>query len=661
MSPRRPCPRRAAEVAGFFASVFPSHAYVLTPVLVLILILCGALIALAPGCSRRPPAPPRQAILVVLDAARPDRFSCYGWPRPTTPEIDRLAAEGAVFSNAYSLGTETRAALPRLLYSRYFAPEIFPNHHSIPYADPRRLFLKVDGQAVSLPRALEAQGVLTGAISAHEWLTVQTPFAREFLEFRDLRSELPFDPKYATPRADKVVDAALEWLAKNKDRDYFLYLHLMDTHFPHYFEDDAAALYGEGRYEGGAFTPMGLPKDIARELTAEDRKYFDALYGGGLRYADREIGRLAAALRKWGRLDDTLLVITSDHGEFLMERVGLFSHPGPWYEPLARVPLIVRYPRRVRPARRGEFCGQVDISPTMLGLLGVQPPEGVSFDGRALLGTAGEDDEAAPAEPTASEYAFAEHGVRGERYKLVFIPSGTPTLGREELPLAELPRLNGQVFDLALDPAESRNIVESVPDIARALASAYRAKLKGPYDRFLASTADGPPDFSFAVSCWSFGADIEVPKVEGVDKVEELLKRTSPAGGGWVGRESWDFSWFFARKGARPLRIQIPMPDGKYFLSADILGECEIEVDGYRKPLKSTAESIEVLQWDPLPAEVGEIEVRGRVFRATVVPKFATPWFVIRSLGFDPVVDGKRAGNYDEDRLKRLKSLGYLR
>ena len=309
MPGRSPWPfsRRAAGPAFAAPAAFAAGAAV---------ILSGAVIALAAGCARR--TPPRQAILIVLDAARPDFFSTYGWPKPTTPEIDRLAAEGAVFLNAYSLGTETRAALPRLLYSRYFAPEIFPNHHSIPYADPRRLFLKVDDRAVSLPRALEERGVLTGAVSAHEWLTVQTPFAREFLEFRDLRSELPFDPKYATPRADKVVDAALEWLEKNKGRDYFLYLHLMDTHFPHYFEEDAAALYGRGRYEGEAFTPMGLPKDIARELTAEDRKYFDALYGGGLRYADREVGRLAAALRKWRRLDDTLLVITSYHGEFLM-------------------------------------------------------------------------------------------------------------------------------------------------------------------------------------------------------------------------------------------------------------------------------------------------------------------------------------------------------
>jgi hypothetical protein len=74
------------------------------------------------------PPGPRQAILVVLDAARPDHFSCYGYDKATTPEIDRLSRAGAVFLNCYAQGTETRTSLPRLLYSRYFSPEIFPNH-----------------------------------------------------------------------------------------------------------------------------------------------------------------------------------------------------------------------------------------------------------------------------------------------------------------------------------------------------------------------------------------------------------------------------------------------------------------------------------------------------------------------------------------------------
>ena len=86
-------------------------------------------------------------------------------------------------------------------------------------------------------------------------------FAREFTFLFDLQSTIRFDPKYAYPRADKVVDKAIEWIGKNRRRDYFLYLHVMDTHFPHLFEEDAAAFYGPGRYEGNAFHSTGVVLD----------------------------------------------------------------------------------------------------------------------------------------------------------------------------------------------------------------------------------------------------------------------------------------------------------------------------------------------------------------------------------------------------------------
>ena len=275
-------------------------------------LILGAILAPPPAEARSPRF--KQAIVILLDAARPDHFSCYGYPKPTTPEIDRLAARGVVFRKAYAQGTETRTSVPRILFSRYFIPEIFPNHHSIPFTAPGDLFRKNDAQAISLPLALEARGVVTAAVSAHEWITAQSQFAREFALLYDLQSTTPFDRKYAYPRADRVVDQAIEWIGSNLRRDYFLYLHVMDTHFPHLFEADAAAFFGPGRYEGNAFDPNGLVLDPSREHTAADKKYLDALYDGGLRYADREIGRLIAALKKWGRLDETLIVVTADHG-----------------------------------------------------------------------------------------------------------------------------------------------------------------------------------------------------------------------------------------------------------------------------------------------------------------------------------------------------------
>ena len=91
------------------------------------------------GCEPEPPKP-RQAILFMLDAARPDRFSCYGYHRTTTPEMDRLAGQGVLFSKHFAQGTYTRASVSSLLYSRYFCKPLFPSSTQVPYSSPSNLF-----------------------------------------------------------------------------------------------------------------------------------------------------------------------------------------------------------------------------------------------------------------------------------------------------------------------------------------------------------------------------------------------------------------------------------------------------------------------------------------------------------------------------------------
>ena len=600
-------------------------------------------LSLLPACSRRPA--PKQAIVIMLDAARPDHFSCYGYPKPTTPEIDRLAARGAVFLKAYTQGTETRTSIPRILYSRYFAPEIFPNHHTIPFTNPRALFRKIDDQAISLPRALQARGVVTAAVSAHEWITAQSQFAREFAILFDLQSTIPFDHKYAYPRAEKVIDQALRWIGENRGRDFLLYLHVMDTHFPHFFESDAQSFYGPGRYEGGAFGPEGLTLDPNRDFTAEDKRYLDALYDGGLRYADREIGRLLKALKKWGVLDKTMIVITADHGEYLLDRKGHMTHGGPWYEALARVPLIVHYPPKVAPGPRDGLAESVDLAPTLLGLFGIPLPNGKSFDGEDLFGGG----------RTAKSSAMSDGGIRAGHFKLILKSSGTSVLG----PAVPEPKTAGvELYDLAVDPAETRDLASETPQAVEQLLSIYRAKLKPLYDRYRTATTRDQPAYSFAVSASSFGVNVTIPLPPANENPASLLQTPAPAG--WLGRASWDNSWLFAQPGAKPLSVSIPMPKGKYFVVADIWGSCLFEVEGRRIVLQSDAPMAD-LRRDPKPVEVGEVELMGETFSAVIYPQRTHPWFAVRYLGFDPIIDGKRGGTYNEEREKRLRSLGYIK
>lgn len=591
----------------------------------------------------------KQAIVILLDAARPDRFSCYDYGRPTTPEIDKLASCGTVFRDAYAQGTETRTSVPRILFSRYFIPEIFPNHHAIPYLSPGDLFRKADDRAVSLPRALEARGFATAAASAHEWITEGSPFAREFEVLFDLPSTVPFDPKYAAPRAEAVVDRAIEWIDKNRRRDYFLYLHIMDTHFPHYMEGDAAAFYGPGKYAGNAFSPEGTVLDPNREPTEADRKYLDALYDGGLRAADRAVGRLVSALKKWGRLDETLIIVTSDHGEFIFDRRGYAGHGGPWYEPLARIPLIVHYPPAAPRGIRENPVEAVDIAPTVLGLLKIPYPEGKSPDGRNLFGPGGEE----------SRPVFSTGGLRFGHDKLVFAQSGAAILGRSAPDPGNIP---AELYDLAADPAETRDLSRESPGLVAQLLALYREKIGPLHERHAASKTSDQPRYAFALAAPAFRRSVSAPLLADEENPGRLLRTAAPAG--WLRRSAWDNSWLFAKREAEPMRISLPVPDGKYFLTADIWGAAELEIDGLiegsRVKIRAAATDTN-LRRGPSPVDIGEVEVKGEMFSAVIRPDPDQPWFALRYVGFDPIINGRRAGSVDPEREKRLRSLGYIR
>ncbi|MEE8523622.1 MAG: sulfatase-like hydrolase/transferase, partial [Thermoanaerobaculia bacterium] len=198
------------------------------------LCLAGLVLAAGPGCRSEPSAPAeppapaephRRVILLLLDAARPDRFACYGYPRVTTPEIDLLAARGVVFERHYAQGTGTRESVPALLYSRYFSVPIFPRDPQVPYSRPEDLFRRPDDEQISLPAAFEQAGFLTAAISAHLWTGRETPFAAEFMEMHDLTVGHQ-SRQYPYPRARQVIDFTIGWLRQNRDRDVFLYVHL---------------------------------------------------------------------------------------------------------------------------------------------------------------------------------------------------------------------------------------------------------------------------------------------------------------------------------------------------------------------------------------------------------------------------------------------------
>ncbi len=588
---------------------------------------------------------PRRLIFIMLDAARSNRFSSYGYARETTPAMDELAERGVVFENHYAQATHTRPSLPALLYSRYYSKPLPRTRISLQLSPPAMAFRPtVDEAAISFPKALSASGIHTTGLSAHSWLNAGGRFAREFDEFRDLSVELDFKDMTAYPDATQLVDEAIAWLETHPGRDFALYLHFMDTHFPHLLGEDARG------YLGDAPRPETFDDDARtlegglRDATGAEREYLDAVYDGSLRAADRQIGRLLDYLKANGTLDDTLIVITSDHGEHLWEMRSRFGHRGRWLENLARIPLILFYPGRLEPDRVSTRTQAIDVAPTLLDLLEVPLPPGKIFDGTSLTGPA--------FVASAERPAFIAGAVRSGRYKILF-QEDDRTLLAEEAP--ELSAIGGLLFDVVADPAETKNLFDSKPEVVARLLALYREEMAPKHRRFVTAPANNAPGDPFAIGTQHFRTSFRVPARR------EGLPAAAPNGGmrrGWLRSSRPRAAGLLARPGAAPLAIEFRIPNGRYRVGVQGLGDLGVAVGEYSVTLPGTydPETLSSAQF----VDLGVLEVVEETFRADLTSGDALGGlrsFRFEAAGEDSLVPSAAE---DESRVERLRALGYL-
>lgn len=603
-------------------------------------------LVLAMGCHQN--VGRRQVVFVLADALRPDRLSCYGYHRQTSPELDALARQGLVFEQHFAQATHTRTSLPLLLYSRYFSIPIFPLTGAVPFSEPENLFLRVDDEAVSLPRALSRSGMKTAMISAHSWLRKETPLATEFDEFYDL-TVLLSDYRGA-PSAAQAVEYTLEWLEKNTNNDFLLYLHLMDPHAPLLFSCAARGYFGDAPPPVDRFTPNGHPIDTRGELSPLERRYFDALYDGAVTEMDTAIGRLTTFLRENGRLDSTLIVVTSDHGEHLMHVPGRLGHAGAWYDQVARVPLIIHFPSRVQPHRIRGITESVDIFPTIMDLLDVELEGPWNPDGSSLMTIAhGEQD--------AKEYAFGPRAIRGHRYKAIFHDSEGRLLANPRPPAEDL---RGELYDLLFDPLETQNLWELEPQLGASLLERYQEHLRLPYERHRSTRTDEQPVSPFAVSVQDIDLHPSVPAVSRV--LEDFSCAEIQSDLGWIRSRHWDRYFLAAAPQALPIEVSLSIPNGRYLLSAQALGDATFIPDESSSALEITgaAESVRQLRRTDI-SDVGVIEITQERLRGVLRPITKSECFVVRYFSFVPLREGVEV-QYEEDlqRLENLRALGYL-
>lgn len=396
------------------------------------------------AAEQRPTVRRPNVILYVVDTLRTDRLSLYGYHRPTSPQLERLAERALVFDNAYAAGSFTSPSITALFSSRY------------PSEVAGRL--APDGPArQTLAEVLQAAGYQTAGFQANLLCMAELGYGRGFDHYERLKHP---DASRVLVDATMLHTAAIDWVRKrDPERPFFLYLQSMDVHYPYRppppFRDLFAstaptAPTPDAVEQTRRLVPDGDPDNVAAALQALSPERYD----GAIAYADHSLGMLFATLGRMGLLDDTIVVVTADHGEPLMDR-GHMYHGLSVHEELVRVPLVVWLPGVRDGARVPTIVSHLELAPTLVDLAGIVPP--AQFLGRSWYAPR------APFQPPAamgeltrpSTHEAIGWFVREGPWKLIAQRTGDEVTYR--------------LFHLPTDPGETRDVAKENVRLAQHL------------------------------------------------------------------------------------------------------------------------------------------------------------------------------------------------
>jgi arylsulfatase A-like enzyme len=362
--------------------------------------------------------------VVVFDAAAAAHFGCYGYPKRTSPTVDRIAAEpeSVLFERAYANAPYTLASTGSLFTGLY------PERHGVVERE-----LKLGSEAVTLAERLRERGFTSAGFSMNAFASEKFGYHQGFDFFL---------------KKHKFHLRVPAYLATEPRRPLFLYLHYINPHAPYQAKPRYRMRFADPDYRGpvdGSYASIAR-LDRLREIPPADLRQLLALYDADIASVDAEFALLLDHFKRLGLYDQSLLVLTSDHGEAFFQH-GRRGHNTTVYDEMLHIPLILKFPKGWRPARRriAEPVQTVDLTATLLDAAGLAAA-GSELDGRSLLPLmfGGE------LRPTAL-LARAEHGVqlsiRDRRWKLV-VHDGPPGL---------------ELFDLETDPAEARDLSSAQP------------------------------------------------------------------------------------------------------------------------------------------------------------------------------------------------------
>lgn len=405
---------------------------------------CLALLLVLAGCA--PPEPKPNVLLITLDTTRADRLGCYGYDKDTTPRLDALAARGLLFESAISQAAVTPVSHASILTG------LNPYSHGLRVLHGAYENRLAD-RHVTLAEILREEGwetaafvsafPVTEAFGLHQgYDTFDADFLVEGTDaLRGERGEVNTGQNQR--RGDETTDLALEWL-EAREAPFHLWLHYFDPHDDKVIPpDEVMAKYG------------GLPRETRARLLR--------LYDIEVEFMDAQVGRVLEALDRRGELENTLIVVVSDHGEGLGDH-DWWTH-GVLYQEQVRVPLILAGPGIPAGRRSDALVSTTDIVPTLLALCGI---EGARTDGEDLLVAAnGRRDSRSTAYADSVNiltYNFAP-GISDKKDDMLFCV----VQGRWKY-IHHLARpQESELYDLETDPKELRNLAADRPEVVARL------------------------------------------------------------------------------------------------------------------------------------------------------------------------------------------------
>jgi glucan phosphoethanolaminetransferase (alkaline phosphatase superfamily) len=395
--------------------------------------------------------PRPNVILLMLESVTPSHMGVFGYERDTTPTLDALAKRGLNMTRAWTTATHSNYAQMAILSS------LFPRRgHGLD------VYNRLDYPRVLFHDVFHQLGYQTATITSQDenwqgmrrFQTTDTP--NHFFWFSE-----SFTGEHLDTGTEKIVpdeattDVVLDWLSRTSlDEPWALYVNFQATHFPYLIPEGARRQWQPSDPTPSTFNYFRYPES--------ERDIVINRYDNTLAYVDEQVARITRYLELTGELDNTLWIVTSDHGESFFDK-GLVTHGKTLYEFESRVPVFLSWPKGLEAAERDEPVSNMDVMPTVLELLELPPHP--AFQGRSFL--------------KARPESVGKHGVyiniQGLRfadglvcwpYKLILDRTSTQQC----------------LFDLSRDPKEERNLLLDEPEITRRLADTLRMQLLAQLD-----------------------------------------------------------------------------------------------------------------------------------------------------------------------------------